>query len=237
MSIIRKAYNSLFSDNKELAKYIRSITGITPSKIKLFKQVFRHRSTYTDSKENNERLELLGDSVLDLIVVEYLYKKYPYREEGFITEMKAKIVNRGSLNAVGQKLGLVDKLLWNKRSSYDTPKDLAGNTFEALVGAMYLDAGLKETKKFVFKRVLQNLIDVDTLEATETDYKSKIFHFVQKHGHRIEFQTASESSRNRRTYFTIHLIINDEVVSIGEGYSKKAAEQAAAMKALSAMKN
>ncbi len=236
MSLIRKAYNALFTDNKELSKFIKSITGITPSKIKLYKQVFKHRSNYSDSRENNERLELLGDSVLDLVVVEYLFKKYPYREEGFITEMKSKIVNRSSLNIVGQKLGLVDMLSWNKKSSGDTPKDIAGNTFEALVGAIYLDAGLEAAKKFIFKRVLQSLIDVDVLEATETDYKSKIFHYVQKNGKKLEFLTASELSKNRRTYFVIHLIIDNELIAVGEGFSKKIAEQAAAMKALSTVK-
>jgi ribonuclease-3 len=236
LSLIQKAYNSLFSDSKELSKYIKSITGISPSKIKLYKQVFKHRSSFGDSKDNNERLELLGDSVLDLVVVEYLFKKYPYKEEGFITEMKSKIVNRSSLNAVGQKLGLVDKLSWNKKSSGDTPKDIAGNTFEALIGAIYLDVGLDSAKKFIFKRVLQSLIDVDVLEATETDYKSKIFHYIQKNGKKLEFLTASEQSKNKRTYFVIHLMIDNELVAIGEGFSKKNAEQVAAMKALSMVK-
>jgi len=220
-----------------LSKYIRSITGVTPSKLKLYKQVFRHRSAYTSAKENNERLELLGDSVLDLLVAEFLFKKYPFKEEGFMTEMRSKIVNRGSLNAVGQKLGLTDKLEINRRGLNDTPKDLAGNTFEALIGALYLDAGLDTTRKFVHKRVLQNLVDVDNLEITETDHKSKVFHYIQRHNKKLEFVINAEQQRNRRSYFVIDLLIDGELIATGEGFSKKIAEQAAAMKALSLLKD
>jgi ribonuclease-3 len=237
LSIIRKAYNSIFSDDKELSKYVRAITGITPSKIKIYKQVFRHRSAYVSAKENNERLELLGDSVLDLLVAEFLFKKYPFREEGFMTEMRAKIVNRASLNVVGQKLGLTEKLEVNRKGLGDAPKDLAGNTFEALVGAIYLDAGLDAARRFVHKRVLQNLVDIDNLEATETDHKSKVFHYSQRNGKKLEFVVNSEEQRNRRSYFVIDLTIDGQVITSGEGYSKKNAEQAAAMKALALLKN
>lgn len=237
MSIIRKAYNSLFSDDKELSKYIRSITGVTPTKPKIYKQVFRHRSAFISAKENNERLELLGDSVLDLLVAEFLFKKYPFREEGFMTEMRAKIVNRASLNVVGQKLGLIEKLEVNRKGLGDAPKDLAGNTFEALVGAIYLDAGLDAARRFVHKRVLQNLVDIDNLEATETDHKSKVFHYSQRNGKKLEFVVSAEELRNRRSYFVIDLTIDGQVIASGEGYSKKNAEQAAAMKALAIFKN
>src|SRR5690554_4720132 len=105
LSIIRKAYKSFFANETELSKYVRSITGVAPSNIKLYQNVFRHRSAYPSAKENNERLEYLGDSVLDTLVAEFLLKKYPYREEGFLTQMRSKIVNRASLNTVGQRLG------------------------------------------------------------------------------------------------------------------------------------
>ena len=230
--MIRKFYNTFFSTDKQLATYIRGITGITPSNLKLYKQVFQHRSKFTDPKENNERLELLGDSILDAIVCEFLFKKYPYKEEGFMTELRSKIVNRKSLNEVGTNLGLVEKLSFNRRSMTDVSKDLAGNTFEALVGAVYLDAGFDQTKKFILKRVLKNLIDVDSLEITNSDYKSQIFHYIQREGKSIEFNVAEEKSKNRRAYFIIDLEINGKTISRGEGFSKKIAEQNAAMNAL-----
>src|SRR5690606_35685145 len=128
----------------------------------------------------NERLELLGDAILDAIICDSLYKKYPYKEEGFLTELRSKIVNRKSLNEVGERLGLLDKLKFSKKSMNDVSRDLAGNAFEALVGAVYLDAGFDKTRQFIQRRVLKNLIDVDLLELTNTDYKSQMYHYVQK---------------------------------------------------------
>ncbi len=194
--------------------------------------MFQHRSKFNEPKDNNERLELLGDAILDAIVCEFIFKKYPYKEEGFMTELRSKIVNRKSLNEVGTKLGLVDQLSFNRKSMNDVSKDLAGNTFEALVGAVYLDAGFAATQKFILKRVLKNLIDVDTLEQTNTDYKSQIFHYIQREGKSIEFKVVEEKSKNRRAYFVIELQINGKVISRGEGFSKKIAEQNAAMNGL-----
>ena len=229
--MLKKLYN-LLSSQREFTSYIKSITGITPSNLQLYKRIFQHRSKFNEPKDNNERLELLGDAILDAIVCEFLYRKYPYKEEGFITELRAKIVNRKSLNEVGQKLGLIDKLKFNRKSMTDVSRDLAGNTFEALVGAVYLDAGFEKTKGFIQKRILQGLIDVDELEQTNSDYKSQIFHYVQKEGKSIDFKVAEEQSKNRRAYFIIHLEINGKFISSGEGFSKKAAEQYAAMNAL-----
>lgn len=230
--MIKQFYTRFFSSEKEMASYIKSITGISPSNISIYKQVFQHRSRFSEPKENNERLELLGDAILDAVVCEFLYKKYPYKEEGFLTELRSRIVNRKSLNEVGVKLGLVEKLQLNRRSVTDVSKDLGGNTFEALIGAVYLDAGFDKTKRFVQKRVLQNLIDVDVLEETNTDYKSQIFHYVQREGKSIEFKVLEQQQRNRRMYFVIELEIAGEVISRGEGYSKKVAEQNAAMNGL-----
>ena len=236
MSLLRKVYNSIFSSYKELITYVRSISGVTPSKIKLYQQVFNHRSLYGDAKDNNERLELLGDSVLDMLVAEFLYKKYPYKEEGFMTALRAKIVNRKSLNEIAQTLGLLDKIQVNKKVMTGLPKDVGGNTFEALIGALYLDAGFEPTKKFVFKRVLQDLVDVDNLEMTDVDFKSKMYHYIQREGKTIEFKAVEEQSHNRRSYFIVMLEIDGKPIAKGEGYSKKVAEQNAAMNALKELK-
>lgn len=237
MSFIRKAYNSYVSSDKAFAQFIKSVSGVTPVNIALYIQAFSHRSSFQNAKENNERLELLGDSVIDLLVAEYLFKKYPYREEGFITEMRSKIVNRSSLNAVGVRLGLTEKVNWNKKYATTTPKDIAGNTFEALVGALYLDAGLDAARSFMFKRVLKNMIDVDELEATDIDHKSKLFHYAQRLGKKLTFEIASETVKNRRSYFVISLQLDGEEIATGEGFSKKTAEQAAAYKASLLLKN
>jgi ribonuclease-3 len=220
MSFLQKAYNAVFSSEKELVSYIRSITGSTPVKIKLYKQVFNHRSLYGD----------------DMLVAEYLYKKYPYKEEGFMTELRSKIVNRKSLNEIGERLGLVSKIQLNKKVMTGMPKDIGGNTFEALIGALYLDAGFMPTRRFVFKRVLQDLIDVDNLEITDVDFKSKMYHYIQREGKTIDFKVIEEQNRNRRSYFVIHLEVDGNLIAKGEGYSKKVAEQNAAMNALKELK-
>lgn len=230
--MIRELYNLYFAPDRKLASYIKAITGITPVRMHLYRQVFHHRSKFVEPEENNERLELLGDAVLDAVICESLYKKYPFKEEGFLTELRSKIVNRKSLNEVGERLGLVDHLKYSKRSMNDVSRDLGGNTFEALVGAVYLDAGFNKTRRFIQKRILQSLIDVDTLQQTNTDYKSRIYHYVQREGISIDFKVAKESLRNRRAYFVINLEISGKMVASGEGYSKKVAEQNASMNAI-----
>lgn len=233
--MIRKIFNLYLSSDKQLANYIKGITGIIPARLYLYKQVFQHRSKFNDPKANNERLELLGDSILDAIVCEHLYKKYPYKEEGFITELRSKIVNRKSLNEVGQRLGLVDQLDFNRKTANDVSKDMAGNTFEALVGALYLDTSFDCTKQFIQKRILQNLIDVEELSQTNSDYKSQIFHYIQREGKTIEFRLLEERSKSKRIYFVIELLIDGESIAQGEGFSKKAAEQNAAMNGLNSL--
>jgi ribonuclease III len=230
--LLRKLYNTFISSDKKLSSYLRGLIGFTPYNLNIYKQVFQHRSKFIEPETNNERLELLGDAILDAIVCEFLYKKYPYKEEGFITELRSKIVNRKSLNEVGNRLGLTDYLKFNRKSINDASKDLAGNTFEALVGAVYLDVGFENTRRFILTRVLKNLIDVDALEITNTDYKSQIFHYVQRAGKNIDFKVMEEKAHNRRAYFIIHLEISGKVIAQGEGFSKKVAEQNAAMNAL-----
>lgn len=230
MFFIQKTFNRFFGKDKELTNYIRRISGITPRNLFYYKQALTHRSSATNPKSNNERLELLGDSVLDTVVAEYLFKKYPYKGEGFITEMRSKIVSRKSLNAVGERLGLLDFLRINKKVLNDSSRDIGGNTFEAMIGALYLDAGFDAVKKFIVKRVLLQLLDVDDIETTQVDFKSKIYHYIQREGKKVDF-VAEESNRGRRTYFTITLMIDDDAIAKGEGYTKKIAEQNASMKA------
>jgi ribonuclease-3 len=233
--LIFRFYNRFLSGNQDLVSFIKGITGVVPSKIILYQQVFRHRSKFHEPEKNNERLELLGDSILDAIVCEYLYKKYPYRDEGFITSLRSKVVNRKQLNEIGEKLGLLKKLEYHKRSIGEAGKDLAGNTFEALVGAVYLDAGFDKTRQFIQKRILTNMLDLEGIDATETDYKSKLYHYSQRENKPLDFRVHEQGTRNRRSYFVIHLYIDGEQVAVGEGYNKKAAEQSAALNAMNVL--
>jgi len=230
--VIEQIYNRYFSNDKELVSFLKAITGIAPKRLRLYKQVFSHRSKFSEPDKNNERLELLGDSILDACVCDYLFKKYPYKDEGFITALRSKVVNRRQLNELGERLGLLSKLDFHKRQLGEAGKDMAGNTFEALVGALYLDAGFDATKKFIQKRVLTRLLDIDDIEATEYDYKSKLYQYSQRENKVLEFKLHEQSKRSNRSYFVIHVMVNDRFVAAGEGYSKKVAEQSAALNAV-----
>lgn len=232
MAVIEQFYNRFFSSDKELVAFIKGITGIVPTKIKFYKQVFNHRSIFAQPELNNERLELLGDSILDACVCDYLYKKYPYKDEGFITLLRSKVVNRKQLNELGERIGLMSKLKYHKRQIGSTTKDMAGNTFEALVGALYLDAGFEPTKKFIQKRVLSQLLDIDEILATEIDFKSKLYQFAQRESKILEFTLHEQSKKGNRNYFVMHIMINGEFVAAGEGFNKKNAEQNAAHNAI-----
>lgn len=230
MFFVQRVFNRFFGKDKELTSYIKRISGVTPRSLFYYQQALTHRSSSTNPKSNNERLELLGDSVLDTVVADYLFKKYPYKGEGFITEMRSKIVSRKSLNTVGERLGLLELLHINKKVLNESSRDIGGNTFEALIGALYLDAGFDATKKFIVKRVLLQLLDVDNIESKQVDFKSKIYHYIQREGKKVEF-ISEESNRGRKTYFTVTLTIDDEPIAKGEGFTKKVAEQNASMKA------
>lgn len=230
--MIRSLFYYLNAEDKKLFTFIKRTTGVRPSNLDFYKQVFVHRSLEPSALKNNERLELLGDSVLDLAICEFLYKKYPYKDEGFLTALKSKMVNRKLLNSIGIKLGLVEQLQTNKRTMQSGAKDIGGNTFEALIGAIYLDKGLAETQHFIRKKVLQQFLDVDEIESTETDYKSKIYQYAQRESATLDFRVKSEEMRNKRSYFTIELFINDEVMAVAEAYNKKEAEQLASMKTI-----
>jgi ribonuclease-3 len=233
--VIERLLNRFFSTEKELISFVKGITGITPKKLKLYKQVFSHRSKFAAPEHNNERLELLGDSILDACVCEYLLKKYPYKDEGFITLLRSKVVNRKQLNELGEKLGLMSKLNYHKKQMGDTIKDMAGNTFEALIGALYLDAGFDATKKFIHKRVLSQLLDIESILATEIDFKSKLYQYAQRESKKLEFRLHQHSKKNNRSYFVVHVLMDNKFIAAGEGFNKKTAEQNAAHQVLKKM--
>ncbi|MCD4790745.1 MAG: ribonuclease III [Bacteroidales bacterium] len=227
-------FTVLFSSDKKLTNSIKNIFGFYPGNIFLYQLAFRHKSAAKEIvnglKVSNERLEYLGDAVLSSIVADYLFKKFPYKEEGFLTEMRSRIVSRSQLNKLSIKLGLDNLVKSELFRSYS--KSLHGDAFEAFVGALYLDKGYNYTKKIILKRVIEVHFDIDKLECEDTNYKSQLIEWSQKEKIPIEFIVVDEVGNGYRKQYIVDLMIDEKIYSNGRDSSIKGAEQIAAGKAL-----
>jgi ribonuclease III len=232
-----KLYNLYFSENKSLARRLRDIIGFTPSNLYLYEMAFHHKSSNENNGKfqfNNERLEYLGDAVLSMVVGDYLFKKYPYKDEGFLTKMRSKIVKRKTLNDVSQKMGL-DKIL-SEYAIGSISHSMAGNALEALVGAIYQDVGYEKSRKFIIRNILRNFIDMEDLENNDDNYKSQLLEWAQKMGKIVNFSMNEKDKMNGRDYFKITLFIDDKKICESEAYNKKTAEQKASFVAINQLK-
>ena len=195
--------------------------GLPPGHLPYYQLAFTHRSNIEVIAENNERLEFLGDAILGAIVAEYLFKKYPYQPEGFMTEMRSRMVRRESLNAVALRMGLNKIVQYNQNDRSLGRSHIFGNALEALVGAVYLDQGYAKTRQFILRQVVKAYMDIDTIEATDTNYKNKLLSWAQKSGQKIVYDTLSELMEGPRKVFTIAVLLDGEEVAKGTGYNKK----------------
>lgn len=187
-------------------------------------------------KVNNERLEYLGDAVLDAILSDYLFGKFPDANEGFMTKIRSRIVNRDILNQLSVSMGINNILISNIKSVQPT-KNLYGDALEALIGSVFLDKGFKKTKKFFIKNVLNKYLDLNVIISTDTDYKSLVFEWVQKHKLNLIFTYNEEYDfNNKKSVFSTILIIDKEELGQGQGSSKKEAEQEASSQAWKKLK-
>jgi len=234
---ITKRYNLYFSKNKQLAYRLYDILGFIPKKMFLYELAFLHKSyqqTNSKYKFTNERLEYLGDAVLGLVVGEYLFKKYPLKDEGFLTKMRSKIVKRKTLNEVSQKMGL-DKIL-SEYAVGKVSRSMAGNALEALIGAIYLDIGYKKTQRFIIKIILRSQIDIKALENHDDNYKSQLLEWAQKNGKSIEYTINEKEKVNGRDFFKISLMLDNKKLCESQAYNKKSAEQKASLIAMNKLK-
>jgi ribonuclease-3 len=225
----------LFTPEKSFSRQLKRILGFRPSNFELYQLAFVHKSAshfiFNDTKVNNERLEFLGDAILDSMIAEYLFRRFPDKEEGFLTQTRSKIVNRDNLNHMAIKLGIGDMII--SKMSKDNHKSVYGDTLEALIGAIYLDKGYERTRKIVLERIIQSDININRLLKTEIDFKSRIIEWGQKNKKAINFTSFEEmDEQNNTPVFITHLIIVDDIVGRGSGFSKKEAEQNAARQAI-----
>ena len=223
----------LFSSDKKFAGSIHSIFGFYPGNIYLYKLAFLHRSagnmTVNGLKVNNERLEFLGDAILDAITADYLFKSFPTKDEGFLTEMRSRIVSRTQLNKLSLKLGL-DALIQLDPSSSNQFRSYRGDAFEAFIGALYLDKGYTFTRKVLLNRVIKHYFDLDELISQEVNFKSKIIEWAQKEKKQVLFNVLEEIGSGYKKQYIVEMTIDGEPVSKGQDYSIKGAEQNAAEK-------
>lgn len=202
-------------------KELQNVLGIKSGNVSLYTTALSHRSVKEHADENNERLEYLGDAVLSAIVADYLFKKYPYKGEGFLTEMRSKMVNRQQLNDIAIKIGLKKLTLYNKIDNSLRGSQIFGNAFEALVGAVYLDKGYEKTQKWVTKHILIPHLFTESLEGIDINLKNKLIGWASKNGKSLEFETVDEKFENNRRLFTIAIVLDGNRIATGKGYNKK----------------
>jgi ribonuclease-3 len=213
-------------------KQLRNVLGFVPGKAVLYRTALTHRSVKDGADENNERLEYLGDAILSAIIADFLFKKYPYKEEGFLTEMRSKMVNRNQLNEIAIKMGLKKISNFNKFDSSLKMSQIFGNTLEAIVGAIYLDKGFEKCRQWVMERVIQPYLFMDDLENLEINHKNKLYGWANKNGKNLEFETLDERIEGGRRLFTVGAVVDGELLAQGKAYNKKDASQIAAQLAL-----
>lgn len=223
--------------DKRLRLAIRQIVGSKPSNLDLYKLALLHTSASKEAdsdgfKESNERLEYLGDAVLGAVIADYLFKKFPYKDEGFLTEIRSRIVNRESLNNLAKKIGLSKIIEFDgNRKTALTHKSMYGDAMEAMVGAIYLDKGFKFCRKFIIRRLISPHYDIDKVVLTNANFKSVIIEWAQRESKDLRFDIIHEKGDRHHREFIAQVMVDDQPFSTGSGYSKKKAEQSAAEKA------
>ena len=217
---------------KEIAKFLKHVLGIRPKNMDVYKMAFIHSSASLKGAMyraiNNERLEYLGDAVFNAVVADYLFKKFPLHREGPLTEMRSKIVCRDNLNKLSRKMGLAEFIIV-AQNTY--PKSIHGDTFEALIGALYLDKGYKKTQKIIINKLFFTFMDLDSILQEEHNYKSKLINWAQKKSYKIRFENHETGNLKGKKIFISQCYLNEKYIAEAEDFTIKQADQLAAEKA------
>ena len=234
MPSIKNIFSSRDDKNGEFFDSLKKIMGFKPKNLSIYETAFTHRSTNEKNEsgqpQNYERLEFLGDAMLGAVIAAHLYKKVPEGNEGYLTKMRSKVVSREHLNELGRDLNLV-KLLKSSVPSQQFGGNIYGNVFEALVGAIYLDRGIKYCEKFIQKRVIKPYVDIKKLEGKVISYKSLFIEWCQKNKKNFQFEVYDDNGKDELKHFAIRLKLDNEVISKARATSKKKAEEQASKRA------
>lgn len=224
-----------FSKDKKFYESLRNVLGFYPHNLSLYRKAFTHSSAAPQIKDgvkdSYERLEYLGDAVISAVIADFLFKKFPFKDEGFLTKMRSKIVSRNQLNKLSVRFGLqkfIEADFGLNRSNHS----VNGDVFEALIGAIYLDKGYRFTHWFIQHKIIPEHLDIEEIENTETDFKSKLIEWAQKEKKVFEFVLVGEIMVGNEKQYIIEVKIDQETVGSGQSISKKKAEQIASEKAV-----
>lgn len=222
------ALKPISKQDKEFKQKLKNILGFAPNNIALYKQAFRHRSSTKEISEHlpsNERLEFLGDAILGAIVAEYLFQLFPKKDEGFLTQMRSRIVNGQNLYALSRKFGF-DVLLNSRLTKKEKVNSSAyGDVFESFIGAVFVDKGFEVTRKFILNNIIKVHLDMNELLQTDTDYKSQFQVLMQKQKKQFDYTLLKEEHNGKEKMYTVQLTIEGKEQAIFEHKSKKVAEQ------------
>lgn len=221
------------TSDQKLVAAIENLAGLTPANLELYRLATLHSSAARENpqgiKESNERLEYLGDAVLSAIVADFLFKKFPYKDEGFLTEIRSRIVNRESLNLLARKMGIASIVQFDEKN-VQLHRVILGNTLEAIVGAIYLDKGFLRCKRFVIQKLILPHVDLEELINHNPNYKSRLIEWGQRENREIRFEIESVRKIRGHKEFIARVWIGNEPHGMGYGINKKKAEQDAALK-------
>jgi ribonuclease-3 len=230
MNFIRKIVKSRSQEDAELHNELKKLLKFSPTSINKYKKAFTHRSVQMIDRNgipiNYERLEFLGDSILGSVIAAYLYKKVPKGSEGYLTQMRSKIVSREHLNELGKDLNLIRFVKSNIDQS-NVGDNIHGNIFEALIGAIYLDKGYNFCQKFIHQNVILPYVDIEKLEGKITSYKGLIIEWCQKQKKTYSFDAYEDTGNETTKHFSVKISIDGQQIAKGRATSKKKAEEQA----------
>lgn len=239
MLFFKKIKKSHLPEDADFLKFLKTILGYKPKDLHYYRKAFTHSSAkklFNGKAYNYERLEFLGDAFLDTVVSAFLYEEAPLKDEGYLTQMRSKIVSRANLNKIGKDLDLI-QFVTSAVTERKFGDNIYGNIYEAFVGAVYLDKGYIACEKFITKTLITPYVNIERLEGKITSYKSVLIEWCQKHKKTIKFVISEEKTKEKIKHFSVKLYINKKVISKGRATSKKKAEEIASKRAYYTFQN